>query len=201
MANAVADATSLVGAALRRGGGLTPSGQGKAEVEMTTRPGWSSSSFRPGVERPFALMLDSASLADAEAAAELGFVSGITTNPTSIAGEGSPPLEVLGGLLRSFAGPIFYQPSESEVEGAEQELDRALQMDAQRVLSKLPARLDFVTLATRYVRQGHDVALTAVYAPGQALLATAAGAEWVIPYVNTMSRDITRCPCQTPVDA
>ncbi|MGH2589213.1 MAG: transaldolase family protein, partial [Actinomycetota bacterium] len=33
-----------------------------------------------------------------------------------------------------------------------------------------------------------EVALTAVYAPGQALLANAAGAEWVIPYVNRAGR-------------
>src|ERR1035437_253232 len=49
-----------------------------------------------------AVLLDSASLEDAATAAELGFVSGITTNPTLMAPGTSPPLAHLhraaGGL-------------------------------------------------------------------------------------------------------
>ena len=59
-----------------------------------------------------AILLDSASLGHAAAAARLGFVSGITTNPTLMRREAAEPLEQFGRLLSAFpAGPMCYQPA------------------------------------------------------------------------------------------
>lgn len=48
------------------------------------------------------ILLDSASVDDALAAAELGFVGGVTTNPTLMARETAEPLTQIGRLPRSF---------------------------------------------------------------------------------------------------
>ena len=51
-----------------------------------------------------AILLDSASLDDAAAAAKLGFVRGITTNPALMARETKEPLAHLARLLEAFPG-------------------------------------------------------------------------------------------------
>jgi transaldolase len=142
----------------------------------------------PGSGQLFPLLLDSASVDDAQAAAELRFVWGITTNPALMAREGRPPLVQLKELLGAFPGRIFFQPGSDEVEQAESELREAMGLAPDRVLPKLPARADFVSLAVGLVAEGRITALTAVYSPGQALLAAGAGIDWVIPYVNRAKR-------------
>src|SRR5665647_1030341 len=59
-----------------------------------------------------AILLDSASVDDAAAAAELGFVHGITTNPALMARETKEPLAHLERLLTAFpSGSVCYQPT------------------------------------------------------------------------------------------
>jgi transaldolase len=136
----------------------------------------------------FPLLLDSASVAEAREAADLAIVAGITTNPTLMARQGGSPVEQLQRLLDAFPGPIFYQPSATDPEPAETELLEARSLEPDRVVCKLPARRDFIALAYRLQASGTSTALTAVYSQGQALLATAAGIPWIIPYVNRAKR-------------
>ncbi len=58
----------------------------------------------------------------------------------------------------------------------------------ERVVAKLPATLEAITLATELKRDGIHSALTAVYSPAQALLAHEAGCVWIIPYVDRAAR-------------
>jgi transaldolase len=136
-----------------------------------------------------AILLDSASLDDAVAAAKLGFVRGITTNPALMARETKEPLAHLARLLEAFpAGPICYQPTRSTYEEMEAQARTAAALAPDRVVAKLPATLEAITLATVLRRDGIDSALTAVYSPAQALLAHEAGCLWIIPYVDRAAR-------------
>lgn len=136
------------------------------------------------------LFLDSANPKDAAAAAELGFVGGLTTNPTLMSAHTDAPLEHLGMLLELFGdGPVLYQPTAEDVERAEEEVRSALDLAPQRVVAKLPARLDHLRLTARLSGEGFGCALTAVYSPGQALLAHEAGCRYIIPYVDRAARD------------
>jgi transaldolase len=136
-----------------------------------------------------AILLDSASLDDAAAAAELGFVSGITTNPALMARETKEPLAHLARLLEAFPdGPICYQPTLSTPEVMEEQARAAAALAPGRVVAKLPATLDAISLAAALNAGGIDSALTAVYSPAQALLAHEAGCMWVIPYVDRAAR-------------
>ena len=90
-----------------------------------------------------AVLLDSASLEDAATAAELGFVSGITTNPTLMARETSQPLGHLDRLLAVFPrGPICFQPTSSAFSEILDEARAASALAPQRVVIKLPATLE-----------------------------------------------------------
>ena len=136
-----------------------------------------------------AILLDSASLEDAVAAAKLGFVRGITTNPALMARETKEPLAHLARLLEAFPdGPICYQPTQSTYEVMEEQARAAAALAPSRVVAKLPATLEAITLAVALHADGIDSALTAVYSPAQALLAHEAGCLWVIPYVDRAAR-------------
>ena len=136
-----------------------------------------------------AILLDSASLDDAAAATKLGFVRGITTNPALMARETKEPLDHLARLLEAFPeGPVCYQPTRSTYEEMDEQARAAAALAPERVVAKLPATLEAITLATELKRDGVKSALTAVYSPAQALLAHEAGCVWIIPYVDRAAR-------------
>ena len=136
-----------------------------------------------------AVLLDSASLDEAAAAAELGFVRGITTNPALMAKETGEPLAHLERLLAVFPhGPVCYQPTRSSFAEMDRQARAAAVLAPERVVAKLPATLDAVKLAAGLVEEGMRCALTAVYSPAQALLAHEVGCTWIIPYVDRAAR-------------
>ena len=70
----------------------------------------------------------------------------------------------------------------------EREARAAAALAPDRVVAKLPATLEAITLAAALHADGIRSALTAVYSPAQALLAHEAGCIWVIPYVDRAAR-------------
>jgi transaldolase len=140
-------------------------------------------------EGTVAILLDSASVDDAAAAAELGFVHGITTNPALMAKATAEPLAHLGLLLGAFpSGPICYQPADSSFAAMSEEARAAASLAPDRIVIKLPATLEAVRVAAALVGDGVGCALTAVYSPAQALLAHEVGCRWIIPYVDRAAR-------------
>jgi transaldolase len=136
-----------------------------------------------------AILLDSASVDDAVAAAELGFVHGITTNPALMARETKAPLAHLGRLLAAFpSGPVCYQPTRLSYAEMNDEARAAASLAPDRVVAKLPATLEAIKLAAALTDDGLRCALTAVYSPAQALLAHEVGCLWIIPYVDRAAR-------------
>jgi transaldolase len=136
-----------------------------------------------------AVLLDSASVDDAAAAAELGFVRGITTNPTLMARESTEPLAHLGRLLSAFPhGPVCFQPTGSSSSDMSEEARAASSLAPDRVVIKLPATLEAIRVAATLIGDGIRCALTAVYSPAQTLLAHEVGCVWVIPYVDRAAR-------------
>jgi transaldolase len=136
-----------------------------------------------------AILLDSASLTDAAAAAGLGFVGGITTNPALMARETSDPLPHVDRLLATFpSGPLCYQPTGATASEMVDEARAAVALAPQRIVVKLPATLEAIKAATVLRAEGCHCALTAVYTAAQALLADEVGCQWVIPYVDRAAR-------------
>jgi len=142
-----------------------------------------------------AILLDSASLDDAAAAARLGFVGGFTTNPTlmaratAMAGATCEPLAHFAALLEAVPeGPGCYQPTGESPEAMCEEARAAASLAPARVVIKLPATVDGVRAAAMLREESIRCALTAVYSSGQALLADAVGCVWVIPYVDRAER-------------
>ncbi len=137
-----------------------------------------------------AVFLDSADVEDVRQAMALGFVAGVTTNPTLIAQVGREGLDVLRDILSITTGPVFYQVTAETVEGRTAQARQAAAMAPDRVFVKIPATTENLTMAARLVSEGIQCAITAVSHPSQAYLAAMAGAAYAILYVNRLTRQL-----------
>ncbi len=137
-----------------------------------------------------AILVDSADTDEVRRALELGFVAGVTTNPTLIAKVKRPGLEVLDDLLRMTEGPVFYQVTAETLSGREAQAREAAAKAPGRVVIKIPATTENLALAARLGREGIRCAITAVSSAAQAYTAAMAGADYAIPYVNRLTRQL-----------
>jgi len=134
-----------------------------------------------------ALFLDSAHLEDARRASALGFIVGATTNPGLLARAGhTDALAALKALCPLFPGTVFYQLLGHTAKEMEAEAEAFLPL-AENIGLKIPCTVDGLTFAAQ-VSGRVTVAITGVFTPGQAYLSAQAGAEYVIPYVNRVTR-------------
>lgn len=135
-----------------------------------------------------ALFLDSASPEDARRSALLGYVSGVTTNPTLMARTGRPARDIIPELCDIHPGPVFFQPVAATVEDREREVRAMHALRPGRIVLKLPSEPDNFVLAKRLADDGLAVGMTAIFDPAQVLVACAVGARYVLPYVNRSTR-------------
>ncbi len=133
------------------------------------------------------VFLDSAVMDEARQAAEYGFITGCTTNPSLLAKAGyATAEEAMKALCPLFEGTVFCQlmahtPDEMRVE-AEQ-----LMRIAGNVGLKIACSLDGLRMAAELSPRA-TVAVTGVFTPAQAYLSAQAGAQYVIPYINRITR-------------
>ena len=133
------------------------------------------------------LLLDSAMIDEARQAAEWGWVSGATTNPTLLAKSDLPPAVTLKQLGIFFKGPIFYQLTGETVELMTEEARLVEDLLGKQLVLKIPATALGFQAAAR-LSQKYAVAITSLYTPAQALIANAAGAQYALYYHNRAKR-------------
>ncbi|WP_337001279.1 MULTISPECIES: transaldolase family protein [unclassified Microbacterium] len=137
------------------------------------------------------LYIDSADRDQLEPLLSTGLFAGVTTNPAILgrAGLTAADLPDLAAWLRARGVTRFYaQATGTTVD--------ELRVTAQRiadlgddVVIKLVATASALTVARELTDAGREVLVTAVYHPAQALLAAAAGAQEIAPYVGRASEN------------
>lgn len=133
------------------------------------------------------LLLDSASAADARQAMSLGFIAGITTNPTLMSRIAGQPEQVIAELATICPGTVFYQLTAASATEREAEARRFLAL-RENIGLKIPCTTENLALAARLARDGSMVAMTAIFGAAQCYLACQAGVRYAIPYVNRSTR-------------
>jgi transaldolase len=133
------------------------------------------------------LFLDSALAADARQAMALGFVIGLTTNPTLLAKVNRKPEDVIAELSEICPGPVFYQLTASSVAEREAEARRFLALRS-NVALKIAMTTENLALAARFAQEGVKVGMTASYSAAQTYLACEARVTYSIAYVNRSTR-------------
>jgi len=136
------------------------------------------------------ILLDSANIEEINRAAELGFVKGITTNPTLMKRETSDPLKHTNMLLQMGNWEDFYYQPTGAYGSLQKELESVLKLDEKRIVLKLPATNDGIILAKKMSDIGARIALTAAQSSQVMAVAESAGFEAVIPYFDRAMRNI-----------
>jgi transaldolase len=134
-----------------------------------------------------ALFLDSAIPDDAKHAMSLGFVAGITTNPTLMAKAGRKPADLICELADLCPGPVFYQLMAPTVAERATEARRILGLRSNIAL-KIAMTTENLALAAQFAKEGVPVGMTASYSAGQTYLSCEAGVTYSIAYVNRSTR-------------
>jgi len=133
------------------------------------------------------IYLDSAIVEDAHAAIKMGWIKGITTNPTLLAKSELTPQECLKQLALICPGELFYQLYATNFEQMVTEAYKAREIIGEKLVLKIPAtELGFQ--ATAYLSAEIDCSVTAIYSASQAAIASEAGAKYAIAYVNRATR-------------
>jgi transaldolase len=133
------------------------------------------------------IYLDSAILEEAQIAVTMGWVKGITTNPTLLKQVDLSPEVCLQQLAAITPGELYYQLCATDFEGMVTEARQAAEIIGHNLVLKIPAtELGF--RVTAYLSTEIDCSVTAIYSPAQAAIAAEAGAKYAIAYVSRATR-------------
>lgn len=133
-----------------------------------------------------ALFLDSAMVDEARRAWDMGLVVGVTTNPALVAKAGRPALDIVRDMARIGEWDVFHQLTGRTAEALLEEARRAADVAPGQIVLKIMVSLPNLELVARY--DDFRWAVTGVGSAAQGLLALEAGADYVIPYVNRITR-------------
>jgi len=136
-----------------------------------------------------AIYLDSAKLDEARQAKNLGWVHGVTTNPSLMAKAGVEPEIVLKGLAGLGFHQVYYQLVSQSLDDMLAEARKAAEIVKSGLILKIaPTENGFCFVA----EHGNDFpcCVTAIFDPAQALLARQAGARYIAVYVNRATKQL-----------
>jgi transaldolase len=131
------------------------------------------------------LFVDTSSVKDIKALAELGIIDGVTTNPPLMAKEGGDPRQILKEICRIVQGPVSGEVVATDAEGMIREGRELAALDA-HVVVKVPFTREGVKACKALSGEGTPVNVTLIFSATQALLAAKVGASYVSPFVGRL---------------
>lgn len=137
-------------------------------------------------------MLDSANLTQLSQCLELYPIEGVTTNPTILKEEGNVPLRERLLRIRALCGggrSLHVQLLARDTAGMLREAEAVYALLGENTYVKIPVTEPGLQAIAALKREGKPVTATAIYYLAQALLAVAAGADYVAPYCNRMENN------------
>lgn len=129
------------------------------------------------------LFLDTANIAEIKEGVQSGLIAGVTTNPALAAKEGRNFASLLAEILSLVDGPVFAEVLSLDAGGMVEEGEKLRALDA-RMVVKIPATWAGMQAVRRLSRAGVQTAVTLVYSPAQAMMASIAGADYVAPFLG-----------------
>ena len=131
------------------------------------------------------LFIDTANVEEIKAAAELGVICGVTTNPSLIAREGKVFEEVIREITTIVDGPISAEVVAPDADGMVAEA-RELVKIHENIVIKIPMTLEGLKATKQLTALGIKTNVTLIFSATQALLAARAGATYVSPFVGRL---------------
>jgi transaldolase len=136
-----------------------------------------------------AIYLDSAKLDEARQAQDLGWVFGVTTNPTLMAKAGTAPEDILKGLAGLGFHQVYYQLLSQDLDDMLAEAHKAAEIVKRGLILKIAPTENGFRFAARH-GDLFPCCITAIFDPAQALVAREAGARYIAVYVSRATKQL-----------
>jgi len=133
------------------------------------------------------LYIDSANLSEIQKTAEIGIISGVTTNPTLLAKE-DPSLDVkelIKHIHATIGGHVSVEVISTDTKGMLQEAEDILKWFPEATI-KIPMIPNGLAAVKELSRQDIPTNVTLIFSPGQALAANNAGATYVSVFLGRL---------------
>jgi transaldolase len=131
------------------------------------------------------LFVDSGSIKEVAALAELGILDGATTNPSLMAKEGGDPRAIVKEICRLVQGPVSAEVVATDAQGMIRE-GKSLATIDDHVVVKVPFGKEGVKACKALAGEGIRVNVTLCFSASQALLAAKVGASYISPFVGRL---------------
>ena len=131
------------------------------------------------------IFIDTANVDEIRAAAELGVICGVTTNPSLIAREGKVFEEVIKEITTIVDGPISAEVVAPDANGMVAEAKELAKIH-ENIVIKIPMTLEGLKATKQLTDLGIKTNVTLIFSATQALLAARAGATYVSPFVGRL---------------
>ena len=132
------------------------------------------------------IFIDTANIEEIKSAAVLGYVDGVTTNPSLIAKEGRRFEDVIEEIVGIVDGPISAEVTSPE---ADEMVKQAVELAKihKNIVIKIPVCKEGLKAVSVHSKMGVRTNVTLVFSATQALLAARAGASYVSPFVGRLN--------------
>ena len=131
--------------------------------------------------------IDTANVEEIRAATEMGIISGVTTNPSLIAKEGRDFIETIKEISTIVDGPISAEVISLEADAMVSEAKAICdKIQNKNIVIKIPMCAEGLKAVKRLTAMGIKTNVTLIFSSGQALLAAAAGATYVSPFIGRL---------------
>lgn len=127
--------------------------------------------------------VDTADLNEIRELNDLGFLDGVTTNPSLIMKAGRDIKEVTREICDMVDGPVSSEVTATEYDQMMKEADILSQI-ADNICIKVPLTLDGLKACRSLTDDGRMVNVTLCFSATQALLAAKAGATFISPFIG-----------------
>ena len=131
------------------------------------------------------MFIDSTDPAEIKEAGRLGCADGVTTNPSLIAKAGVDLEKTIRAIAEIVTGPVNAEVMATTADGIIAE-GRRFHKWGDNVHVKIPLNHEGLLACRALADEGIRSTLTLVFSPAQAILAAAAGAAWICPFVGRL---------------
>ena len=129
--------------------------------------------------------IDTANIDEIKKGLALGMVDGVTTNPSLVAKEPRPFVEILKEICSLVEGPVSAEVISLEADKMVAEAQELVKI-ADNIVIKIPMIEEGLKAVKRLTAEGIKTNVTLIFSSAQALLAAKAGATYVSPFVGRL---------------
>lgn len=131
------------------------------------------------------LFIDTANVEEIRAAAEMGVICGVTTNPSLVAREGRNFKDVVAEICEIVDGPVSAEVISLDHKGMIEEAKQIAKWSSNIVI-KLPMCAEGLKATKVLSGMGINTNVTLIFSANQALMAARAGATYVSPFLGRL---------------